>query len=41
MSNETKKRVSDIAEAIEPYDKVWGVALPALWSIPLPLSASI
>lgn len=25
MSNETKKRVSDIAEAIEPYDKVWGV----------------
>ncbi|MGI6220486.1 MAG: glycyl radical protein [Coriobacteriales bacterium] len=25
MSTETKKRVSDIAEAIEPYDKVWGV----------------
>lgn len=36
MSDTTKKRVSDIAEEVEPYDKVWGVGASGFVTDPSP-----
>ncbi len=37
MSDSTiKKRVSDVAEAIEPYDKCWGVGASGFVTDPSP-----